>query len=69
MAQLKLIMLDFDGTLVDTRRANALAYIETLSEVGIDITVRSSITGDLHVALLFKMSWIMLSRRVIPICR
>lgn len=38
MAQLKLIMLDFDGTLVDTRRANALAYIETLSEVGIDIS-------------------------------
>lgn len=35
MAQIKLILLDFDGTLVDTRRANALAYIETLSEVGI----------------------------------
>ena len=34
MAQLKLIMLDFDGTLVDTRRANALAYIKTLSVVG-----------------------------------
>lgn len=38
MAQLKLILLDFDGTLVDTRRANALAYIETLSEVGITLT-------------------------------
>ncbi len=38
MAQLKLIILDFDGTLVDTRRANALAYIETLSEVGITLS-------------------------------
>lgn len=38
MAQLKLILLDFDGTLVDTRRANALAYIKTLSEVGITLT-------------------------------
>lgn len=38
MAKLKLILLDFDGTLVDTRRANACAYIETLSEVGIDLT-------------------------------
>lgn len=38
MAQLKLILLDFDGTLVDTRRANACAYIETLSEVGIRLS-------------------------------
>jgi beta-phosphoglucomutase-like phosphatase (HAD superfamily) len=38
MAQIKLILLDFDGTLVDTRRANALAYIETLSEIGISLT-------------------------------
>ena len=38
MAQLKLILLDFDGTLVDTRRANAQAYIETLSEVGITLS-------------------------------
>lgn len=38
MAQLKLILLDFDGTLVDTRRANALAYIETLTEVGIHLS-------------------------------
>ncbi len=38
MAQLKLILLDFDGTLVDTRRANAYAYIETLSELGISLT-------------------------------
>lgn len=38
MANIKLILLDFDGTLVDTRRANACAYIETLSEVGIILT-------------------------------
>ena len=38
MAQLKLILLDFDGTLVDTRRANALAYIETLRERGVQLT-------------------------------
>ena len=38
MAQLKLILLDFDGTLVDTRRANARAYIETLSEINIELT-------------------------------
>ena len=35
MAEIKLIMLDFDGTLVDTRKANARAYIETLGERGI----------------------------------
>lgn len=38
MAQIKLILLDFDGTLVDTRRANAQAYIATLGEVGIYIS-------------------------------
>lgn len=38
MAQIKLILLDFDGTLVDTRRANTLAYVQTLHEAGIDIT-------------------------------
>ena len=37
MAQLKLILLDFDGTLVDTKEANACAYIEALAEVGIAI--------------------------------
>lgn len=37
MAQLKLILLDFDGTLVDTKDANADAYIEALAEVGVDI--------------------------------
>ncbi len=34
---IRLILLDFDGTLVDTRRANAKAYIQTLAEVGITI--------------------------------
>lgn len=38
MAEIKLILLDFDGTLVDTREANALAYIATLREAGIEIT-------------------------------
>lgn len=38
MAEIKLILLDFDGTLVDTRDANAYAYIKTLSEVGIDMS-------------------------------
>ena len=36
MAQIKLILLDFDGTLVDTRDANAYAYIEALGEAGIN---------------------------------
>lgn len=39
MAQIKLILLDFDGTLADTRLANAHAYIEALSEVGIKLSV------------------------------
>ena len=34
---IRLLLLDFDGTLVDTRRANARAYIQTLAEVGIHI--------------------------------
>ena len=36
---IRLILCDFDGTLVDTRMANALAYIETLREVGIELGV------------------------------
>ena len=39
MAQIKLILLDFDGTLVDTRIANARAYITTLAEVGVTLSV------------------------------
>ncbi len=38
MSEIKLILLDFDGTLADTRQANALAYIEALSEEGIDLS-------------------------------
>ena len=38
MSHIKLILLDFDGTLADTRRANGEAYIQALSEVGINIT-------------------------------
>lgn len=37
MSNIKLILLDFDGTLVDTKDANAGAYIEALAEVGIQI--------------------------------
>lgn len=44
MREIKLILLDFDGTLVDTRRANALAYIATLGEVGITITEQEYLT-------------------------
>ncbi len=34
----KLILTDFDGTLVDTRRANAAAYVATLREAGFPLT-------------------------------
>ena len=39
MSNIKLILLDFDGTLADTRMANGRAYIQALSEVGIDISI------------------------------
>lgn len=32
--EIKLLLLDFDGTLADTRRANTLAYIDALAEAG-----------------------------------
>ena len=35
---MKTYLFDFDGTLVDTRRANARAYIQTLQEIGIQIS-------------------------------
>lgn len=38
MSRIRLILLDFDGTLVDTRRANARAYVETLREAGYAMT-------------------------------
>lgn len=33
-SRIRLILLDFDGTLADTRRANAMAYAATLQEAG-----------------------------------
>ena len=38
MSRIRLILLDFDGTLVDTRRANCRAYVETLREAGYEMT-------------------------------
>ena len=35
---IKLILLDFDGTLADTRRANTLAYVAALREAGYALT-------------------------------
>lgn len=35
---IKLILLDFDGTLADTRRANTLAYVQALAEAGYELT-------------------------------
>ena len=40
MTRIRLILLDFDGTLADTRRANAEAYVETLREEGIMLDER-----------------------------
>ena len=39
MSNIKLILLDFDGTLADTKRANGEAYIEALREVGITLNI------------------------------
>lgn len=36
--RIRLILLDFDGTLADTRRANTLAYVATLREAGYALT-------------------------------
>lgn len=36
--QLKLLLVDFDGTLADTRKANARAYVAALKEVGYQMT-------------------------------
>lgn len=38
MGHIRLILLDFDGTLADTRRANALAYVQTLAEAGYELS-------------------------------
>ena len=37
--EIKLLLLDFDGTLANTGRANATSYIEALTEQGITITM------------------------------
>lgn len=36
--RIRLILLDFDGTLADTRRANTAAYVATLREAGYTLT-------------------------------
>lgn len=36
--RIKLLLLDFDGTLANTGRANAVSYIEALREEGIELT-------------------------------
>ena len=36
--QIKLILLDFDGTLANTARANTVSYVEALREEGIPLT-------------------------------
>lgn len=36
--QIRLLLLDFDGTLADTRRANTLAYVTALGEAGYALT-------------------------------
>ena len=38
MGQIKLIILDFDGTLADTRTANSRAYVAALAEEGIALS-------------------------------
>ncbi|MBO5732219.1 MAG: HAD-IA family hydrolase [Alistipes sp.] len=58
MAQIKLILLDFDGTLADTRLANAHAYIEALAEVGIELSVEE------YLARFFGMRCIEFMRSV-----
>ena len=39
--QIKLLLLDFDGTLADTRRANTLAYVDALAEEGYTLDERT----------------------------
>lgn len=48
-SQIKLILLDFDGTLADTRCANAQAYVATLSEAGY------TFDQELYIANYFGM--------------
>ena len=39
--RIKLLLLDFDGTLADTRRANTLAYVDALAEEGYALDERT----------------------------
>ena len=42
--RIRLLLLDFDGTLADTRRANTLAYVATLREAGY------TLSGEVYAA-------------------
>ena len=44
MGQIKLIILDFDGTLADTRMANCRAYVAALAEEGIALSEEEYLT-------------------------
>ena len=46
---IRLLLLDFDGTLADTRRANTLAYVAALAEAGYPLT------GQEYAARYFGM--------------
>ena len=37
-SRIRLLLLDFDGTLADTRRANTLSYVAALGEAGHALT-------------------------------
>ena len=37
-SEIRLLLLDFDGTLADTRRANTLSYVAALGEAGYTLT-------------------------------
>lgn len=43
-SHIKLILLDFDGTLVDTRQANYLAYAQALKEIGYNLTEKDYVS-------------------------
>ena len=57
MSRIRLILLDFDGTLVDTRRANARAYVETLREVGYAMTEEEYAARHFDLVALNRPLW------------
>ena len=61
--QIRLILLDFDGTLADTRRANTLAYVATLREAGY------TLTEEEYAAKYFGMRCNELNRPLWEFCR